>query len=125
MMIKNFFLISYRNLIKQKGYTLMNILGLSVGLTCFAFITVWVKDELSFDKFNKKADRIVRIVGKVTTESEVFDQAVTCVPIAAALKADYPEIEQTVRFDNNNATIKKDQQQYAEEGLVMTDPSFF
>src|SRR4026207_2130642 len=124
-MFKNFFLTAYRSLTKHKGYTILNVIGLSAGLTCFAFIAVWVSDELSYDKFNKKADRIVRIVGKVTTESEVFDQAVTCVPMAAALKNDYPQVVNTVRFDNNDATVKKDDMQFAEDGIVLTDPSFF
>ena len=124
-MFKNFLLTAYRSLTKHKGYTILNVMGLSAGLTCFAFIAVWVSDELSYDKFNKKADRIVRIVGKVTTESEVFDQAVTCVPMAAALKSDYPQVERTVRFDNNDATVKKGDIQFAEDGIVLTDPSFF
>src|SRR3982751_4791083 len=80
-MLKNFFVIAVRNLKKNKGYPFLNILGLSAGLTCFAFIVVWVKDELSYDRFNKNADRIVRVAGKVTTEAESFDQAVTSVPM--------------------------------------------
>lgn len=124
-MFKNFFLIAFRNLSRNKGYTLLNIIGLSAGLTCFAFITVWVTDELSYDKFNKKADRIVRVAGSVKTEAEFFTQAVTNVPMAAAFKADYPEVENTVRFDVNNAIVKYNNKQFSEEGILLTDPSFF
>jgi len=124
-MIRNFFLTAYRNLLKNKGYTLLNILGLSAGFTCFAFITAWISNELSYDKFNKKADRIVRIVGKVTTESETFDHAVTSVPMAKALMSDYPEIENTVRFDKNDAIVKYGDKQFSEDNILLTDPSFF
>lgn len=125
-MIKKFFLVAYRNLKKNKGYTFLNVLGLSAGLTCFAFIAVWVKDELSYDRFNEKADRIVRVVGKVTTEAETFDHSVTSVPMAAALREDFPEIENTVRIDKNNSIIVRNgAKQFTEDKILLTDPSFF
>src|SRR6266404_5310873 len=125
-MLKNFLLIAYRNLKKNKGYTLLNILGLSAGLTCFAFIAVWVKDELSYDRFNKNAERIVRVVGKVTTEAESFDHAVTSVPMAKALQEDFPEVQNTVRIDKNDAiVIKYGVKQFYEDKILLTDPSFF
>lgn len=124
-MIKNFFVVAFRNLTKNKGYTALNILGLSVGLTCFAFIALWVKDEMSYDKFNTKADRIVRIVGKVTTEAETFDHAVTSVPMAKALQEDFPEVENTVRIDKNEAIVRYGGKQFSEDKILLTDPSFF
>lgn len=125
-MIKNFLLIAYRNLKKNKGYTLLNILGLSAGLTCFAFIAVWVKDELSYDRFNENADRIVRVVGKVTTEAESFDHTVTAVPMAKALREDFPEVQNTVRIDKNDGiVIRHGAKQFFEDKILLTDPSFF
>jgi putative ABC transport system permease protein len=125
-MIKNLLLIAYRSLKKSKGYTLLNILGLSAGLTCFAFIAVWVKDELSYDRFNDKAERIVRIVGKVTTEAESFDHAVSSVPMAKALQEDFPEVMNTVRIDKNDAIIVRyGGKQFYEDKILLTDPSFF
>src|SRR5258705_4109538 len=125
-MIRNFFLIAFRNLKKNRGYTLLNILGLSAGLTCFAFIAMWVKDELSYDRFNKNADRIVRVAGKVTTEAESFDHAVTSVPMAKALKEDFPEVENTVRIDKNDAiVVRNEAKQFFEDKILLTDPSFF
>jgi putative ABC transport system permease protein len=124
-MIKNYFTIAFRNITKNKGYALLNILGLSVGLTCFAFITLWVTDEISYDRFNEKADRIVRVTGKISTASEVFEQAVSPVPMAQALKTDYPEVENTVRLTKHDAVVKYGDQQYQEDGIILTDPSFF
>ena len=124
-MIKSFFLAGLRNLKKNKGYTLLNILGLSAGLTCFAFIAVWVKNELSYDRFNENANRIVRVVGKVTTEAESFEHAVSSVPMAKALRQDFPEVINTVRIDKNDAIVRYGDKQFSEDKILLTDPSFF
>lgn len=124
-MIKNFFRIAIRNLVKNKGYSVLNILGLAVGLTCFAFISIWVKDELSYDKFNKKADRIFRVTAEIITQAESFKQAVTSIPMAAAFKNDFPEVENAVRLDRSDAIVQYGDKQFSEDGIVATDPSFF
>ena len=125
-MFRNFFLTGYRSLLKNKGYTLLNIAGLAAGLACFAFIAAWVTDELSYDRFNEKGGRIVRVVGKVTTEAESFEHAVTAVPMARALKQDFPEVENTVRLDKNDAiVVRNGTKQFFEDKILLTDPSFF
>ena len=60
-MLKNYFNIAFRNLLKHKFYSLLNILGLSTGLACFMLISLFIKDELSYDSFHVDADRIHRI----------------------------------------------------------------
>src|SRR5882757_9676146 len=97
---------AYRSLIKNKTYSLLNILGLSASLTCFAFIAVWVNDELSYDKFNKNYDRIFRLTDLEKTESGISETAVSSAPMALALKNDYPEVEQTVRLDMHEEIIE-------------------
>ncbi len=124
-MFKNFSLLTFRNLTKHKAYTLLNIAGLAAGLACFAFIASWIKDELSYDTFNSKANRIVRVVSKSTTPSETFDQAVTAAPLAHALKTDFPEVENSVRFEQKGAIVKFGNNQSDEDGILLTDPSFF
>ena len=124
-MFKKFSLLSFRNLAKHKSFTLLNITGLAAGLTCFIFIASWIQDELSYDTFNSKADRIVRVVSKSTTPSETFSQAVTGVPLANALKTDFPEVENTVRFEQKGAIVKYGNNQSDESGIILTDPSFF
>ncbi|MCC6287592.1 MAG: ABC transporter permease [Chitinophagaceae bacterium] len=124
-MFKKFSLLAFRNLAKHKGFTLLNIAGLAAGLTCFIFIASWIQDELSYDTFNTKANRIVRVVSKSTTPSETFYQAVTGPPLANALKTDFPEVENTVRLDNRNAIVKFGNNQSDEDGILLTDPSFF
>lgn len=124
-MFKNYFKIAWRSITKNKIYTVLNIAGLSLGLTCFVFITSWIKDELSYDAFHSKADRIVRVVSKSTTSSEIFEQAVTSAPLANALKTDFPEVESTVRLQNKGAIVKYGNVQADESGILFTDPSFF
>ncbi|HEX5654554.1 MAG TPA: ABC transporter permease [Chitinophagaceae bacterium] len=124
-MIRNFFITAYRNLLKNKGYSLLNIIGLSAGLTCFAFIALWVKDEWSYDQFNKKADRIFRVSATIITQAETFQHACSPVPMAAAFRKDFPEVENTVRFDKSDAIVKRDDVQFTEEDILATDPAFF
>lgn len=124
-MIRNYLKIAFRNLITHKIYTLLNVIGLTIGLTCFAFIAMWVRDEWSYDRFNENADRIYRVVGTVSSDSEVFEQAVTAAAMGPALKNDYPEVENFVRLDKNDAIAKKGNQQFVEDEIILTDPSFF
>src|SRR4030095_4926678 len=105
-MIKNYLKIAWRNLIKNKTYSLLNVIGLAAGLTCFIFIAIWVNDELSFDRFNKKADRIVLLLGKKKTESGTTESEVSSAPMAAALVRDYPEVEDAVRIDPHEEIIQ-------------------
>src|SRR5438046_8126165 len=104
-MFKNYFKTALRNLWRNKVFSLINISSLSIGLACAMLIILYVKDEVSYDRFNVKADRIVRVAGKITTETESFDHAVTSVPMASALKQDFPEVENTVRIDKNDAIV--------------------
>ncbi len=124
-MLRNFLLIARRNLIKNKGYSFLNIAGLAAGMTCFIFISSWVKDELSYDQGNKKAGRIVRVTEKITTASETFEVANSCVPLARALKDEFGEVENTVRMDKNGAYVKYGNRKFDESGILLTDPSFF
>src|SRR5258706_1404378 len=124
-MLKSYVTSSFRHLINNKTYTILNAIGLSVGLACFTLIGLWVKDELSYDRFHPKADRIYRVGGIFTDESGKFDQAVTPPPLAQALVNDFPEVEEAVRLDMNDATVRLGDKQFIEDDIVLTDPSFF
>ena len=124
-MIRSFFTTALRHLIKNSAYTLLNIGGLSIGLTCFTLISLWVKNEFSYDSFHKNADRIYRVAGTFTDESGQFDQAVTCIPLAPALANDLPEVENTVRLDMNGAVVRYGDKQFSERDIIAVDPSFF
>ena len=124
-MLTNYLKIAWRNLTKHKLYSALNLIGLSVGLASFAFIALWINDEWSYDRFNEKADRIYRVGGKIFGDSETFEHAVSAVPLGPTLKNDYPEVEQFVRFDLNDAVVKHGNQMFVEDGILLTDPSFF
>ena len=90
-MIRNYLLISFRNLVKRKVYSLINILGLAVGLAAVILIFLFVNNELSYDSFHKDADRIYRIAwmsGQPQTR--------TPHPMAEAMVNDFPEVESAV-----------------------------
>src|SRR5258705_2704113 len=124
-MIKKFFLVAYRNLTKIKGYALLNILGLSAGLTCFAFITAWVSDEIGYDKFNSNYNRIFRLISTEKTETGISESAVSSAPMAKALKDDYAEVKNTVRMRMREEIVTYKDQQLLQPGILLTDPSFF
>ncbi len=124
-MLKSYFISAIRHLLKNKSYTVLNAIGLSVGLTCFTLIGLWVVNELSFDRFHEKADRIYRVSGIFSSESDRMQQAVTPTPLRTALKNDLPEVEDAVIIDNNDAIVQRNDKQFMEDFLLMTDASFF
>lgn len=124
-MLKTYFKIALRNLFKNKTYTFLNVFGLAIGLACFILIALWVKNELSYDKYHSKADRVYRIAGKVETDSETFDQAVTSPPVAEAMIKDFPEVENAVRMVLRDCIVRYEEKQFAEDDILFADQSFF
>jgi putative ABC transport system permease protein len=124
-MFKNYLKQTWRSITKNKTSSFLNILGLSAGLTCFVFIALWVKDEVSYDKFNINYDRIVRLISTQKTETGISESAVSSAPMAKALKNDYAEVENTVRMKMREEIITHKNQQVLQPGILLTDPSFF
>jgi ABC-type antimicrobial peptide transport system permease subunit len=99
-MLKYYFLIALRNVIRYKAFTAINILGLSIGLACSILIYIWVKDELSFDRYHKNAENIYRVYEKqYYSGGETFLAFATPEPLAKALKQDIPEIINATRLN--------------------------
>ena len=100
-MIKHIITIALRNILKYWSYSLINITGLAIGLASFIFIILYISDELSYDKFNEKADRIFR-VNRFYNANNANEDAATCpFPLASTLETAYPElVEKTVMFFN-------------------------
>src|SRR5688572_11227863 len=124
-MYKNHFKVGLRNIVKQKVFFLINTIGLSAGLTCFAFITLWVNDEVRYDTFNKNYDQIVRVVRSTKTESGITESAGTGAPIAQVLKNEFAEVKQVTRLDMRGDIITHEGQQFHQQGILLADPSFF
>ncbi|MGM5468820.1 ABC transporter permease [Flavobacteriaceae bacterium LMO-SS05] len=126
-MIKNYFKIALRNLWKHKGFTAINVIGLSMGLGCFIVIAMYVSDELSYDQFNEKADRIYRINSDIRFGGTDLNMAVSADPMGETLKQDYPEVETYVRFYNSNGSklIKKGNEFINETRVTHADSTLF
>lgn len=125
-MIRNYFKIAWRNLYKYKVFSVINILGLAIGVAAFWLITLYVTDELSYDRYNLKADRVFRVAEHGTWNGGSFNIALTSAPFAPALKNDYPEVEDAVRLDaEGGGKITYGEKQLEVNDILFTDNSFF
>ena len=97
-MLRNYLIIALRNLRKHRGFTFINVFGLALGLACCLLITLYVVDELSYDRFHEKADRIYRIQTDIKFGGNDMHFAVSPDPVGPTLKQDYPQVEQFVRL---------------------------
>ncbi|MDP4248701.1 MAG: ABC transporter permease [Bacteroidota bacterium] len=117
---------AYRNLKRQKIYSFINIAGLAVSLTACWLIALYVSDELSFDRFNKNADRIVRVVQHARWDGGSMNIALTSAPFAPALKQSFPEIEEAVRIDPEGGGVIQHGSSNLKVGdIIVADPSLF
>lgn len=91
-MIRNYLKIAWRNIVKGKVSSLINISGLAIGLACAIAIGLFITDEYSYDRFHQNADNIYRVVQHEEEAGEIYDVASSAGPMGAALKADFPEV---------------------------------
>ncbi len=126
-MIKNYFKIAWRNLLKKKGFTAINIIGLSLGIGCFIIISMFVIDELSYDQYHDNANRIYRVNSDVIFGGTEMSMAVSSDPMGEVLKKDYPEVENYVRFyaSNGSKLIKKGNEFINEGAVAHADSTLF
>ena len=116
----------FRNLLKYKFYSFINILGLAIGISGFILIILYVSNELSYDKFNKDYERIYRIGVNGKVRGESLNMAVSCAPMAKALLTDFPEVEQTTRITRmGDWLIGSGERKFNEENFLFTDSTFF
>ncbi len=123
-MFKNYLKIALRNLFKQKSFSFINIAGLSIGIACSILIFLWVQDELSFDRFNKNANNLYRIINY---NGEFENRgAGTPAPLGPALKQEMPEVVNYTRFAPvPKIVLSKEDKMFYEERLVLADSSIF
>ncbi|OGU55385.1 MAG: hypothetical protein A2V66_04185 [Ignavibacteria bacterium RBG_13_36_8] len=125
-MLRSYFKIAIRNIRKHAFYSLINIIGLAVGIACVLFITLFVYDELSYDKFNEKANRTYRLISDFTIRGNDFQSAASGGPVGQGMMREFPEIEQQTRvFSSGNAFIKYNNISHKEEMVYFADSTFF
>lgn len=131
MMLKNYFTVFKRDFVRQNGYSFLNVFGLAIGIACFLLISLYIRDEYSFDRMHSKADRIYRIHEIMQSNGVGERSASQPFPVAEALLNDHgSQIEKTVRFFNYQAptlalaTIDN-KKEFNESRIFCTDSTFF
>ena len=126
-MIKNFLKIAWRNLVKNKSYSIINITGLAIGLACFLLIALYVMDELSYDRFYPNADRIYRVNSDIHFGGADLHMPVTSDMMGELLKKDYPQVENYTRIYSfvGPKLIKKGNDFISEDKIAHVDTTFF
>lgn len=126
-MIKSYFLTTWRNLLKNKFYSFLNIAGLTIGLSIGLLILLWVQDERSYDKFHRQANDIYRVQNRVGTGTSQQIWTVTNAPVGTAAKARLPEVKGVVRITGNNryTSYRYNDKTFTESGALLTDPALF
>ncbi len=125
-MFKNYLKTGWRNSLNNKGLFGINVAGLALGMATCLIIMLFVMDELSYDRYNKKADHIVRVGLNGKVNGEIINEVVTPAPVASTLKAEFPEVADATRMRAvGNAKIKYKANTYRDTKLVFVDPNFF
>lgn len=126
-MLKNYFLLAFRNIFRQKAYSFINIFGLAIGITSFVIILLYVQNELSFNKHITDAKNKYRVV-EIQEAPGVGSQhvAVTMGPLAAALKNDFPEVKQALRITNSGKQlVNYKEKSFNEQFICFADTNIF
>jgi putative ABC transport system permease protein len=128
-MIRNYFKIAVRNLLRYKAFSFINIFGLATGMACSLLIFLFVKDEISYDRFHKNAENIYRVVKDfVNDDGSRLPDATTPPALSPAMQREIPEVAHTTRVFPNwgaNFLIKYGDKKIMEEKLCRVDSSFF
>ena len=117
-MLRNYLTVALRNLFRQKVYSFVNIAGLAIGIATCVLILSFVRFELSYDTYHEKADRIYRVAQeRIAADGQVLSTAFSQQPLAPALRAEFPEVVQAVRFVRGGTVISHENNRFYEEFL--------
>ena len=124
-MLKNHITTAVRDLLRNKGFSAINILGLSIGVGSFLLIALYVYHEWSFDRFHAKADRIYKMVENLRTENELLFLGTSSPPMGPAVAKDFPEVEAYVRLQGRGYLVRQGDAIVFEERCTIADSTFF
>ncbi|TFH27980.1 MAG: FtsX-like permease family protein [Bacteroidia bacterium] len=117
---------AFRNITLKFGYSFLNILGMTLGITSALFLILYVSDELSFDRYHEHGDRIYRVQSHITEPDDEFTWIVAQIPFAPQVKEDYPEVESATRlFNFNRSLFINGDIEFTEEDVYYADSTFF
>ncbi|HMJ68378.1 MAG TPA: ABC transporter permease [Cyclobacteriaceae bacterium] len=121
-MFRNYLTLAFRNLSRQKAFSIINISGLAIGLASSLTILLWVRDELDYDRFHMKADRTYRLIGYVSD----IKAAITPAPVVPTLQETFPEIEHNTRlWPLKSVMFQNGDKRFEEKSGYYAEPSFF
>lgn len=125
-MFTNYFKVAFRNIVRQKFYSFINVFGLSIGIASTILIFLYVNDELSYDRFHKDADYIYRVGIKGILAGQEFNGASSPAPMAETLVEEVPEIREALRLDTWTKVIARNgEQAFTEQTVLLADSNFF
>ncbi len=126
-MLRNYLKIAYRNLWKNKVFSLINILGLAIGISCCLIIGIYLLHELSYDRFFPHAERIYRVVQEQEQAGDLYQVASTPSPLSEVLKTDYAGVEEVTSFTRifNKRLFQYQDKRFEEDGGFHVDAAFF
>ena len=118
---------AFRRIVKHKLHSAINIFGLSLGLTAFLLILLFVKDEISYDRFHRDPDQVVRLGVSLNVGGQIYNEASIQFPAAEALRSEFPEIESVVRIykEGDYPLLQYRDQKFIEDRLFFADADFF
>jgi putative ABC transport system permease protein len=125
-MLKNLLKIAVRNILKDKTYSGINILGLTIGITCSLFLFLYILHELSYDRYHANAENIYRVISNVKEPDDAFTWSFVQAPLGEELRDNYPEVKNAVRFFRTPRTeYKNGDKKFFEEEFFRTDSTVF
>ena len=125
-MFKNLIKTAFRHILKHFGYSILNILGLTLGISSALFLIIYVADEISYDRYNVNADRIFRVSSKIKEPDDQFTWNVAQIPFGPQVVADYPEVQSFVRFiPMGRSLYKYEDKEFNEENFFFVDSTLF
>ena len=125
-MLKHYLTTAFRNLFRDKIFTVINIMGLSIGMAVFLLISIWIGYEKSFDTFHEKSDRIYKLMVDMTTPNKpVTIWSTTPAPIGPVLESKIPEVEKVIRTSSNRSTKLIFEEEQIYETGIYADSMFF
>ena len=126
-MLQNFFKVAVRHLARSKGYSLINAMSLVLGIACCLLILLYIRDELSYDRYHDRAERIFRVISDERRGDVVVRSAEIPVPVASFMRDDYTEVEEMVRFipPGNAWMIRYGEKGFYERNFYLADSTVF
>lgn len=125
-MFKNYFKVAWRSIRKNKLFSAINILGLSIGMALCFIILLFVQDELSYDRFYKNADNVARVIFKANTNGGKISESSIMAPVAQTMKRDFPEVQDATRImQPGSGKIFCQEKVFKNERIAFADSNFF